>query len=454
VDVITATPAPGLGPPPACAPLVGVSPVGSASGESIPGVRVLRLPVPRMPGAGIAYTPALLGAVARALAAGAADGRPYDVAHAHASVIAPVAWAALWAARRRGTPCVFTAHSVLRASGLLLGAADRAGGWTRGPVLVTGVSGVVVDELRRRLPGARTAVLPNATDVAWWRAPARRGAAAGAAVPRREPGEVRLVTAMRFARKKRPLALVDLLAAAARAAPPGARVRLVAAGDGPLGPALARAARARGLADALVLPGWLPRAALRALYHDADAFVLPTVHESFGIAALEARAAGLPVLGRAGTGLAGFVGRGAARGGAPDGVLAPDDGALAAAAARLAADAPWRRALQAASRDRPPREFDWPAVVAAHEAAYDVVRAAAGHDARPAPRPAAARPDRRADARGDERREEWVDGRVRAGAAVASVPGVADRRGDGPPDRPADYPARYPADRRRPDAGA
>jgi glycosyltransferase involved in cell wall biosynthesis len=367
VDVITATPAPGLGPPPACAPLVGVSPVGSASGESIPGVRVLRLPVPRMPGAGIAYTPALLGAVARALAAGAADGRPYDVAHAHASVIAPVAWAALWAARRRGTPCVFTAHSVLRASGLLLGAADRAGGWTRGPVLVTGVSGVVVDELRRRLPGARTAVLPNATDVAWWRAPARRGAAAGAAVPRREPGEVRLVTAMRLTAKKRPLALVGLLAAAVRAAPPGVRVRLVAAGDGPSRGALLRAARARGLGDALVVPGWLPRAALRTLYHDADAFVLPTVRESFGIAALEARAAGVPVLGRAGTGLAEFVDP---HGAAPDGVLAPDDGALAMAAARLVADGAWRSALHRASAGRPPCDHDWTAVVARHEAAY------------------------------------------------------------------------------------
>jgi glycosyltransferase involved in cell wall biosynthesis len=387
VDVITATPAPGPGPPPPCAPLVGVSPVGSASGESIPGVRVLRLAVPRMPGAGIAYTPALLGAVARALAAGAADGRPYDVAHAHASVIAPVAWAALWAARRRGTPCVFTAHSVLRASGLLLGAADRAGGWTRGPVLVTGVSGVVVDELRRRLPGARTAVLPNATDVAWWRAPARRGAA-GAAVPCREPGEVRLVTAMRLTAKKRPLALVGLLAAAVRAAPPGVRVRLVAAGDGPSRGALLRAARARGLGDALVVPGWLPRAALRTLYHDADAFVLPTVRESFGIAALEARAAGLPVLGRAGNGIAGFVDDGV------DGVLAADDGALARAAARLVADGAWRRALGAASVARVPRAFDWPAVVAQHEAAYAAVGGGA-RDAERAGQPRGPRADAR-----------------------------------------------------------
>ncbi len=171
------------------------------------------------------------------------------------------------------------------------------------------------------------------------------------------------VPALRCAPKSRPRGPAPRPAPAGAAAG-GAPVRLVAAGDGPLRDAVARAARARGLGDALVLPGWLSRADLRALYRDADTFVLPTVHESFGIAALEARAAGLPVLGRAGTGLAEFVRDGV------DGVLAADDRALAGAAARLAADGAWRAALRAASAGAPPVEFDWPAVVARHEAAY------------------------------------------------------------------------------------
>jgi glycosyltransferase involved in cell wall biosynthesis len=158
---------------------------------------------------------------------------------------------------------------------------------------------------------------------------------------------------------------------------------MVAAGDGPLRAALARAAAARGVGDALELPGWLPRPALRALYHDADAFVLPTASESFGIAALEARAAGLPVLGRAGTGLAEFVRDGG------DGVLAPDDAALAAAAARLAVDGGWRRALRGASAAGPPCAFDWAAVVARHEAAYAAVYEGAHGAAPAAARPAA-----------------------------------------------------------------
>jgi glycosyltransferase involved in cell wall biosynthesis len=358
---------------------------GAASNEAEPNdaagrgggggaVRVLRLAVPRLPGAGVAYTPALGRAIGRALDAGAAGGGAYDVVHAHASVVAPVAWAGVWAARRRGVPCVVTAHSVLRAAARALGAADALTGWARGPVLVTGVSAVVADALRPALPGARVEVLPNATDVGWWRS---EGGPAATPVPPRAPGEVRLVTAMRFAAKKRPLALVDVLAAARAAAGPGARVRMVAAGDGPLRAALARAAAARGVGDALALPGWLPRPALRALYHDADAFVLPTVGESFGIAALEARAAGLPVLGRSGTGLAEFVRDGG------DGVLAPDDAALAAAAARLAVDGAWRRALRGASAAGPPWAFDWGAVVARHEAAYAAVYESA-HGAAPA----------------------------------------------------------------------
>jgi hypothetical protein len=79
------------------------------------------------------------------------------------------------------------------------------------------------------------------------------------------------------------------------------------------------------------------------------------------------------VIGRAGTGLAEFVtADGAAPDSAPDGVLAADDRALAAAAARLVADPGWRAGLAAASAGRPPRDLDWATAVARHEAAYRV----------------------------------------------------------------------------------
>jgi glycosyltransferase involved in cell wall biosynthesis len=323
---------------------------------------VVRLDVPNLPGAGIALTPALGPATTRALARG-----DYDVVHAHASVVSPAAYAAVRAARRLGLPCVLTFHSLLHTTARVLAAADALTRWARAPLVLTGVSALVAAPRRGALPQARVSVLPNAADVAWWRgAPrlAERGALS-ALVPPRARGEVRIVTAMRLTRKKRTRDLLDALHAlhAAREAS-GAPVRLIVAGDGPDHALLARGARTAGDGGALLLLGWQPRTVLRALYADADLFVLPAEHESFGIAALEARAAGLPVVGRADSGLADFVHDGI------DGVLARDPAALAAAVGALAADPARRAALAARTRAAPPHAFDWPRVVARHEALY------------------------------------------------------------------------------------
>ena len=321
-------------------------------GPDAPGV--VRLRVPRLPGAGVSFTPALGRALREVL-----GGGRYDVVHAHASVVSPAAYAGAAIARRLGVPCVVTFHSLLHATARVLAAADAATGWARAPLVLTGVSTRVADQLRAALPRARVAVLPNATDVAWWRAPAD-------GVPSRRDGEVRIVTAMRLTRKKRTTDLARIAAAVdgAPGAPgaPGASVRLIVAGDGPDRAALARVGHAH-----LTLLGWQPREALRALYADADLFVLPAAHESFGIAALEARAAGLPVVGRAGSGLADFVRDGV------DGALAPDADALVRAACALAPDAPRRRALAHAARAEPPLAFDWPRVLARHLALYDAL---------------------------------------------------------------------------------
>ncbi len=322
---------------------------------------VVRLDVPRLPGAGVAYTPALGRALDAALERGGPDGAPYDVVHAHASVISPAAFAAVRAARRRGLPCVVTFHSVLHAAAGLLGVADALTGWARDPgVTLTGVSTLVADQLRRGVPAARVGVLPNGADLAWWRAHPARGA------PRRADrrAELRAVTAMRLVRKKRPLALLATAAAMRDAAPAGTRVRLLVAGEGPERARLERAARRAGLGDVVAPLGWQSRAELRTLYARADLFVLPTVRESFGIAALEARAAGLPVLARAGSGVADFVTPGV------DGWLARSDAELAERAAAWARDRAALAALGRASAARPPTAFGWDAVVAAHADAY------------------------------------------------------------------------------------
>ncbi len=323
---------------------------------------VIRLDVPRLPAAGVAYTPALGRALGDALDAGA-----YDVVHAHASVISPAAFAAVAAARRRDLPCVVTFHSVLRAAARVLGAADALTGWARDPgVVLTGVSRLVARQLQRGLPGATVRVLPNGADLAWWRALPRDGQDASATANATEASapEIRLVTAMRLVRKKRPLALVPVAVAMRDAAPAGTRVRVFVAGEGPERARLERAARRAGVGDVITTVGWQSRAELRALYRTAHAFVLPTVRESFGIAALEARAAGLAVLARAGSGVADFVSPGI------DGWLAPSDAVLAQQAAAWVRDPAALAAMQAASAADVPNAFGWDAVVGSHLDAY------------------------------------------------------------------------------------
>ncbi|MDM0104502.1 glycosyltransferase family 4 protein [Variovorax sp. J22R24] len=110
----------------------------------------------------------------------------------------------------------------------------------------------------------------------------------------------------------------------------------------------------QGLAERIVLHGEQDEAGLRALYARADAFVLPSFHEGYGMALAEALAHGLPVISTS----AGAI---------PDtvpvdaGVLVPpgDGPALRAALQRLMDDADWRARLSAGARAARQRLPTW-----------------------------------------------------------------------------------------------
>src|SRR6185436_4257903 len=82
------------------------------------------------------------------------------------------------------------------------------------------------------------------------------------------------------------------LAARARA---GVSATLVLAGDGAARRRIEREILGRPAAG-VELIGWRSPEQLRSLYGTADGFALASRHESFGIAALEARASGLPII--------------------------------------------------------------------------------------------------------------------------------------------------------------
>lgn len=89
--------------------------------------------------------------------------------------------------------------------------------------------------------------------------------------------------------------LLDAFAAVNERRP---ETELLVAGDGPLADDLRARARELGVDDAATFLGYVPDEELPGTYADADVFVLPTTElEGFGLATLEALAAGTPVVG-------------------------------------------------------------------------------------------------------------------------------------------------------------
>ena len=76
----------------------------------------------------------------------------------------------------------------------------------------------------------------------------------------------------------------------------GADVELVVVGDGDMRDVLLARAQVLGIADRLTLKARVPQAELMALYHQADAFLFPSLHDSSGNVVLESLSRGLPVI--------------------------------------------------------------------------------------------------------------------------------------------------------------
>ena len=86
------------------------------------------------------------------------------------------------------------------------------------------------------------------------------------------------------------------VAAAARVAAERPDVRFVVAGAGDLRSAMMDLVDGAGLSERFFFPGFLPPEELDRLYARADVFVMPSVSEPFGLAALEALQYGTPVI--------------------------------------------------------------------------------------------------------------------------------------------------------------
>jgi glycosyltransferase involved in cell wall biosynthesis len=175
---------------------------------------------------------------------------------------------------------------------------------------------------------------------------------------------------MRLEARKRPVQLVEAMAKV-RAAAPRAGVRLEILGEGSERAKVERTVDRLGAKDWVSLPGRVPRDTLKERYAASDVFVSPSVLESFGIAALEARVAGLPVVGRVGSGISEFVTDDV------NGFLANDDEELVRRLTTLAVHPSVRSRMTAYNLKTDPAQ-GWDQVVQAAEAEYARARALAG----------------------------------------------------------------------------
>jgi N-acetyl-alpha-D-glucosaminyl L-malate synthase BshA len=204
-------------------------------------------------------------------------------------------------------------------------------------------------------------VIPNFLDTALYR---RRDLAALRArlAPRGEPV---LIHVSNFRPVKRPVAAVGVFARVRRRVP----AKLLMVGDGPERQQAADAARDLGVADDVEFLGEQDQVV--PLLSVADVFLLPSIQESFGLAALEAMACEVPVVASRVGGLPEVIDDGAS------GYLpAPADlDAMADRAYDLVTDASLRQAMGRAARRAVVERFSDERIVPLYEAYYEQVLA-------------------------------------------------------------------------------
>jgi glycosyltransferase involved in cell wall biosynthesis len=285
----------------------------------------------------------------------------YDVVHVHSSTWSPMAGMTMRAAARAGIPVVVTVHSLWNRYWPLFSAANRVFGWNRLPVVWTAVSSVATVPLATTLRtggqgGRRDAVevLPNAVEHGDWSVEPR---------PRADDRVV-IASVMRLALRKRPRHYLQMLRRARRLVPAEIALEAVIVGDGPRRAGLERYLARHNMTDWVTLYGRASHEQIREIYRDADFFVAPATLESFGIAALEARSAGLPIIAHRGSGVRDFIEH------EREGLLADGDTDMAEQIARLAMTPQLRRTMTAYNRAHVP-QFGWSDILAQCQHLYE-----------------------------------------------------------------------------------
>jgi glycosyltransferase involved in cell wall biosynthesis len=266
----------------------------------------------------------------------------FDVVHVHASMFSPLAFLAAASSARLRYPTVVTLHSMWADYTPLFRGSKAACRWDRWPVAWSAVSSIAAEPLQRILgPGTPVTVLPNGADIP---SPAQPVACS-------DPTRVVIATVGRLSARKRPLALLRML------------LEAVIGGAGPEFQLLQRFVDRHDMNGWVRLSGPIDHEKIGDFYANADFYVAPARLESFGIAALEARSAGLPVVAFAASGIADFISHDI------EGLLARSDEEMIAHIVRLATSRSTLDRIRRYNMHTPPA-ITWPGVLELTDATY------------------------------------------------------------------------------------
>jgi teichuronic acid biosynthesis glycosyltransferase TuaC len=241
------------------------------------------VPVPRLP-----YRNAAVFALCGLRLFGeyrAANGAP-DLVQAHGALNAGVA--ALAIRRRYGVPFILTEHSTAFAQGgLRWWERDLVRRVIAGAERCLAVSPQLARLLEAQYPGSTWSYLPNPLGDVF------TADTAGVAMPRNPAAPFAFVCVARLSPEKGHARLIEAFAEAFHG-DPNTRLRLV--GEGPIREGLERLCIARDIVGQVDFLGLLPAAGVRDQLLAADAFVLASDVETFGVVVIEALACGRPVV--------------------------------------------------------------------------------------------------------------------------------------------------------------
>lgn len=309
----------------------------------------------------------------------------FDLLHVHVGVLSPFAHLALQVAAQGTIPTLATFHCELSTWAPLMRASGFFDRLVEAGVLFSGVSSLMNTQVNQVLqPRNRRywPIIPNGVDTNFWAAnePAvqKSGKPTPAANSEALPTETtnlggtrhfEAVSAIRLMPRKRPFALIKFAQTVNDLLGSRGNFSLKIFGEGALLPLLRR--QPQVTSGQVSLAGRQDAAGLLNAYRQTDFFITLCLHESFGIAAAEARASGLPVIVRSQSPITDFITDGVT------GISAGSDRELAEKTTSALLDGSLRKMQENCCRQ--PCPVSWERCLEATFDAYQLTKTLAAH---------------------------------------------------------------------------